>query len=182
MARDIDEKKKRKALRKLRKAAERADAENGPGLSEWEREFVEDVEMRVEKYGSAFGDPEKGNLDEPLSALQTRKLKEIDKKSRGKKSSFKTRSGFSNSRKKKQAFKPRSRDIHEDVEPPGIEPAAQPPATPVQSGPAKLKLVRPEPSRKAPPTSDTKPALEQTDTDTSKRRSTFQIIEGGKKS
>ena len=179
MARDIDEKKKRKALRKLRKAAERAEAENGPGLSEWEREFVEDVEMRVEKYGSAFGDPEKGSLDEPLSALQTRKLKEIDKKSRGKKSSFKTRSGFSNS-KKKQAFKPRSRDIHDDVEMPETDPAIKPPALPAQGGLAKLKLVQPEPSQSAPPSPDTKSVLEQADTHAPKRRGPFQVIKGGK--
>ena len=180
MARDIDEKKKRKALRKLRKAAERADAENGPGLSEWEREFVEEVEMRVEKYGSAFGDPEKGNLDEPLSALQTRKLKEIDKKSRGKKSSFKTRSGFSNSKKKKAAFKPRSRDIHEDVEMPETGPATKPPSAPVPDKPAKLELVRPQSSPSAPPSPDTKTILEQTGTDTPKRREPFQVIKGGK--
>ena len=40
MAREIDERKKRKALRKLRKAAERAQAEGGPGLSDWEEEFA----------------------------------------------------------------------------------------------------------------------------------------------
>ena len=54
MPRDIDDKKKRKALRKLRKAAERAEAEGGPGLSDWEKEFVDEVETRVEKFGSAF--------------------------------------------------------------------------------------------------------------------------------
>ena len=99
MPRDIDDKKKRKALRKLRRAAERAETEGGPGLSDWEREFVDEVEARVEKYGSAFADPEKGNLDEPLSSLQTQKLKEIDKKSRGKGSGFKQRSGFKSKKK-----------------------------------------------------------------------------------
>jgi len=118
MAREIDDKKKRKALRKLRKAAQRAEAEGGPGLSDWEKEFVEEVEARVEKYGSAFADPDKGNLDEPLSALQTRKLKEIDKKSRGKGGGFKQKSGFKSSFKSKgkKAFTPRIRDIHADIE------------------------------------------------------------------
>jgi len=118
MAREIDDKKKRKALRKLRKAAERAEAEGGPGLSDWEKEFVEEVEIRVEKYGSAFADPDKGNLDEPLSALQARKLKEIDKKSRGKGGGFKQKSGFKSSFKSKgkKSFTPRSRDIHDDIE------------------------------------------------------------------
>ncbi|MEL6956069.1 MAG: hypothetical protein AAFO88_05460 [Pseudomonadota bacterium] len=84
MARDIDDRKKRAALRKLRKAAALAESGLGPPLSDWEREFLEEVEARIETYGSAFGDPEKGDLDEPLSALQKVKLKEIDKKARGK--------------------------------------------------------------------------------------------------
>lgn len=84
MARDIDERKKRAALRKLRKAAALAESGLGPPLSDWEREFLEEVEARIETYGSAFGDPEKGDLEEPLSALQKVKLKEIDKKARGK--------------------------------------------------------------------------------------------------
>ncbi|MEM1151004.1 MAG: hypothetical protein AAGI03_10645 [Pseudomonadota bacterium] len=84
MARDIDERKKRAALRKLRKAAALAESGLGPPLSDWEREFLEEVEARIETYGSAFGDPDKGNLEEPLSALQKVKLKEIDKKARGK--------------------------------------------------------------------------------------------------
>ena len=117
MPREIDDKKKRKALRKLRKAAERAEAEGGPGLSDWEKEFVDEVEARVEKYGSAFADPDKGRLDEPLSALQTRKLKEIDKKSRGK-GGFKRKSGFNSSFKSKgkKTYSPRGRDINDDIE------------------------------------------------------------------
>ena len=50
MPRDTDEKKTRKALRKLRKAAERAEAE-GIELSEWEQEFVEGIDERLNKYG-----------------------------------------------------------------------------------------------------------------------------------
>lgn len=84
MPREIDERKKRKALRKLRKAAERAGAGLGPPLSDWERDFLEEVEQRIETYGSAFADPEKGDRAEPLSALQQVKLKEIDRKARGK--------------------------------------------------------------------------------------------------
>ena len=147
MARDIDDKKKRKALRKLRKAAERAEAEGGPGLSDWEKEFVEEVEARVEKYGSAFGDPSKGRLEEPLSLLQTQKLKEIDKKSRGKSSGFKRKSGFNSSfkSKKKKTYTPRSRDINEDIDemPPAPEtpqPAAEPPVPP--KGRPVLKVIK----------------------------------------
>ena len=175
MARDIDDRKKRKALRKLRKAAERAEAENGPGLSDWEREFVEEVEMRVEKYGSAFADPEKGNLDEPLSALQTRKLKEIDKKSRGKGSSFKTRPGFSKS-KKKQGFTPRSRDIHEDIDAPE---SAQ---TPKPEACHKLKLVaKAKPERPAPETGTNDSAPERAPEQArASNPSPFRVIIGGK--
>lgn len=94
MPREIDERKKRKALRKLRKAQALAEQGLGPPLSDWEREFLEEVEARIETYGSAFHDREKGSLDEPLSALQQVKLKEIDKKARGKglkRSGFKPR-------------------------------------------------------------------------------------------
>ena len=56
MPRDVDEKKTRKALRKLRKAKERAEAD-GIELTEWEQEFVEGVDERLTKYGSAFADP-----------------------------------------------------------------------------------------------------------------------------
>ena len=117
MPRDIDDKKKRKALRKLRKAAERAEAEGGPGLSDWEKEFVDEVETRVEKFGSAFADPSKGQLSEPLSVLQARKLKEIDKKSRGKSGGFKRKSGFKSSFKSKgkKPFKTRTRDVNQDI-------------------------------------------------------------------
>lgn len=118
MAREIDDKKKRKALRKLRKAAERATAEGGPGLSDWEKEFVDEVEARVEKYGSAFADQAKGKLDEPLSALQAQKLREIDRKSRGKGGGFKRKTGAKSSFKSKgkKSFSPRTRDINADIE------------------------------------------------------------------
>ena len=92
MPREIDERKKRKALRKLRKAAALAEQGLGPELSDWEKQFLEEVEQRIETYGSAFADPEKGGADEPLSSLQAVKLREIDKKARGKgKSGFKPR-------------------------------------------------------------------------------------------
>ncbi len=113
MAREIDDRKKRKALRKLRKAAELAEQGLGPPLSDWEESFLAEVEERIETYGSAFADPDKGSLDEPLSALQARKLKEIDKKARGKGGGLKTRKPLGS--KKAPARKPASRDIHDDV-------------------------------------------------------------------
>jgi hypothetical protein len=82
MKREVDQRKTRKALRKLRRAADRATEEGGPGLSDWEQDFVEGVTTRLEKYGSAFRDPGKGRLDEALSARQAHITRLIDKKSR----------------------------------------------------------------------------------------------------
>jgi len=84
MPRDVDERKTRKALRKLRAAKARAEAGTGPELSDWEEDFLNSLEGRLEQYGSAFNDPEKGDREEPLSMLQAMKVKEIDKKTRGK--------------------------------------------------------------------------------------------------
>ncbi|HTQ13312.1 MAG TPA: hypothetical protein VMH86_05490 [Rhizomicrobium sp.] len=71
-----------KALRKARLAA----GETGVKLSDWEGEFLSSVETRVEKYGRAFRDPEKGAARASLSMLQQVKLKEIGAKARGGKS------------------------------------------------------------------------------------------------
>lgn len=68
------------ALRRARKAAEKS----GAGLSDWEGEFLGSVEERVEKYGRAFADPEKGAAGTSLSIRQTVKLKEIAGKGRKK--------------------------------------------------------------------------------------------------
>lgn len=57
-------------------------------LSEWEGEFLGSVEGRVEKYGRAFGDPEKGAAGTSLSMRQAIKLKEIAAKAGGKKQAW----------------------------------------------------------------------------------------------
>lgn len=121
MAREVDERKKRKALRKLRRAADLAARGEGPPLSDWEKEFLEEVGQRIEEFGSAFADPGKGNLEDPMSALQTQKLREIDKKARGKGSAMKTRKPLGS--RKKPGWMPRVRNIDEDVE----EEASPPP-------------------------------------------------------
>jgi len=72
----------RAALRALRRAKTTAD-KAGVALSEWEGEFLGSVEERVTTYGRAFADPEKGSGASALSALQTRKLKEITAKANG---------------------------------------------------------------------------------------------------
>ena len=65
-------------------------------LSDWEGEFLGSVEGRVETYGRAFRDPEKGIAGASLSNRQHVKLKEITAKARGK-----TRSGSFGRRPKK---------------------------------------------------------------------------------
>jgi hypothetical protein len=85
---------RRVALKALRKAKKLADA-SGVTLSDWEGEFLGSVEERIEKYGRAFGDPEKGSLASSLSIRQSAKMKEIVAKASGKprKSRFRRRSG-----------------------------------------------------------------------------------------
>ena len=132
MPREIDEHKKRKALRKLRKAQALAEQGLGPPLSDWERELLEEVEARVETYGSAFHDPDKGDLGEPLSALQQVKLKEIDKKARGK---GLKRSGF----KARRPAPPQAasdEETAESTDTPNVSPSSTP--VPRQRGPFRV--------------------------------------------
>ncbi len=70
--------KKARALRLIRRL-KAAEAE----VSGWEGEFLDSVETRLDTYGRAFADPEKGDRDHALSALQQRKLKEIRAKVAG---------------------------------------------------------------------------------------------------
>mgnify|MGYP001315746896 CR=1 FL=1 len=137
MGREVDERKKRAALRKLRKAAALAEQGLGPELSDWERQFLEEVEERIETYGSAFADPMKGNEGEALSSLQQVKLKEIDKKARGEarkgfraKAPGKAKGGFAN--RPAPRVRQLDDDLHEEE-----TPEAQ--ASPERSVP---KLVR----------------------------------------
>ncbi len=70
--------KKARALRLIR----RLKAAEAP-VSGWEGEFLDSVETRLDTYGRAFADPEKGDRDHALSNLQQRKLKEIRAKVAG---------------------------------------------------------------------------------------------------
>ena len=73
---------KRAALNALKRAQRTAD-KAGVKLSDWEGEFLTEVTDRVQTYGRAFGDPEKGAPGQALSALQTVKLREIAAKAKG---------------------------------------------------------------------------------------------------
>jgi hypothetical protein len=75
---------RRAALRALKKARKAAEV-SGVSLSDWEGEFLGSVETRVEKYGRAFRDAEKGSPGSSLSVRQAVKLKEIAGKAAGKK-------------------------------------------------------------------------------------------------
>lgn len=78
--------KKRKALSRLRKALLRSkDLPQDNEFTEWENEFANGLEQRLETFDSAFIDPDKGKADEALSYLQAIKLKEIEDKAKGKK-------------------------------------------------------------------------------------------------
>ena len=95
MSRDIDDRKKRRpcaacsacvmrsplprlmAMWKPPKRPEPSSLNGRTGFSAaWEE--------RLNTFGSAFADPEKGALDEPLSRLQAAKLKELEDKAKGK--------------------------------------------------------------------------------------------------
>lgn len=76
-----------KALKRARKAADAAQVK----LSDWEGEFLGSVEGRVERFGRAFRDPEKGGPGAALSMLQAQKLKEIAVKAKGQKPAWRRR-------------------------------------------------------------------------------------------
>jgi hypothetical protein len=154
LARDVDEKKTRKALRKLKRAAERAAGEGGPGLTDWEKDFVEGVSTRLETYGSAFRDPHKGSLDEALSQRQTQVVRAIDKKGRKTRSAPDAPGGEAEAAKPRaySSFKPKApsrrsnvRDINADA-PPVLEvvPAPVADTAPEPPKPARKSAAAPK--------------------------------------
>ena len=80
----LPRKSKAKQPSPLQQSGRRAAEKSGVALSDWEGEFLGSVEGRVEKYGRAFRDREKGAPNASLSLRQTVKLKEISAKARGK--------------------------------------------------------------------------------------------------
>ena len=84
----------RKAALKALKRAKRLADKAGVALSDWEGEFLGSVAQRIETYGRAFGDPEKGGRDQALSANQTIKLKEIVAKAKGEAKPLRRGRGF----------------------------------------------------------------------------------------
>ncbi|PHR91362.1 MAG: hypothetical protein COA69_12700 [Robiginitomaculum sp.] len=135
-------------LRKLQKA--KADLKKLGEITDWEEEFSGSVEERLEKYGSAFTDLQKGAPSDALSRLQKQVLAQMRKKARDKgkqapeadgkswqnKSSFKPRSSFKN----KSGFKPRVRHIEDELG--GDEPDMTPPAPPRPKGKPSLRIIK----------------------------------------
>lgn len=56
-----------------------ADKGHGKKTTGWEKTFLKELKDRVSKFGSAFCDEEKGNLDQSLSTRQYFKMREIDR-------------------------------------------------------------------------------------------------------
>jgi hypothetical protein len=75
--RQVSPAKTRKAMRKLAAAVDRAEADGSTGLTPWEAEFASSVATRLETFGSAFADPQKGNLEEALSVAQAQVLRQM---------------------------------------------------------------------------------------------------------
>jgi hypothetical protein len=85
MGKKTDDKKTKKALARVRRTLRKKEMlEGDAALSDWEDEFIDSLETRLEKFGSAFADPEKGAVDEALSYRQAVKLREVEKKAKGK--------------------------------------------------------------------------------------------------
>lgn len=159
--REVPRSKTRKALRKLQRAAELATEEGAPGLTAWERDFVEGVTRRLETYGSAFRDPGKGRLEEALSQRQAHVTRAIGAKSRKAKkaaeaaskpedstSGADARPAFGGSSlKRKSPMRSRGaastgrrvRDINADMDAPA-EPAPSAPPTPAEKR-AALRVI-----------------------------------------
>lgn len=112
--REKDKKVKARAARNAQRKLDRLRhklKESGE-LTDWEDEFSESVSERLDKYGSAFQDPEKGRRNDALSFAQKKVVAALNKKAKGeKKSDFKSRGGFKN----KSNFTPRVRQIEDDM-------------------------------------------------------------------
>ena len=200
MAREVDDKSTRKALARIRRAKAaveraiaKAESDNPDAaqaaqaeLTDWEAEFMASVEQRLNEYGSAYADPTLGAQGEALSRLQLAKLKEIEKKAKGKAPKGFSRGGGSSFKGKGSGFerkgperRSRDRDINEDVIAPVEEAAPAPVAELRQSGlirkgftPEVIETLdeagetaAPEPAPPDPP---------------APRRRGFRVIDGGK--
>ena len=131
--RDKKAKRAKRALNRLRRTLRKKETlEGDAAFSEWEEDFTQSLEQRLEKYGAAFADPQKGDRDEALSYRQAAKLREIEKKAAGKVRKPMKRGGFA--RKKPFAKTPGPDQCQDDA-------AAAEPQNPPPSGPPRLRII-----------------------------------------
>ncbi len=106
MSRRVDPALTKRALSALKRAADKAKLSE-EGLTQWEAEFLGSVEERLTKFGSAFADPDKGQLSAPLSLRQGLKVRQISKKGETE-ADKKPRTGFKAKAKPQAAVKQKS--------------------------------------------------------------------------
>lgn len=125
----------RNAQRKLKKA--RTELEALGEITDWEDEFIASVDERLEKYDSAFADPSLGGFAQALSTRQQQVLAQMRRKIKDKSKQAPegdpAKPQWKSSFKNKQNYKPRVRNIEDDMfddpEPsePKIESSSKPP-------------------------------------------------------
>ena len=121
-------------------------------LTDWETEFAQGVSERLDKFGSAFADPEKGGRGEALSYAQKKVVSSLKKKAAGKSGEDDNDKGYpkrSSFKSKKPKFTPRVRQIGEDFDDkPEPSPSKQPSRAQSEGPPLKgkpfLRIVRDE--------------------------------------
>lgn len=146
------ERSARNAQRKLERLR-RSLGESGE-LSDWEDEFSESVTERLDKYGAAFADRQKGRPGDALSFAQKRVVAALNKKAKDQRKALRAkargegagdsadkksgqkfsqkRSSFSS--KKKPKYKPRVRQLDEGFEDADIMDNEIDTAPPIKSG------------------------------------------------
>ncbi len=111
----------RTAQRKLKKA--KTELEALGEITDWEDEFIASVDERLEKFDSAFADPSLGGFAEALSnkqkqvlAQMRRKIKDKNKRpSQADTQKPKSKPKWNSSFKSKSTYKPRVRNIEDDM-------------------------------------------------------------------
>ncbi len=109
----------RNAQRKIDRL--RAKLKDAGDLTDWEEEFSESVSERLDKFGSAFQDPQKGRPADALSFAQKRVVAALKQKAKGKDkdkgqekgSGFRSKGGFKS--KAKPKFTPRVRHLEDEM-------------------------------------------------------------------
>jgi len=135
----------RNAQRKIGRLAQKL-SETGK-LTDWEEEFTESVGERLDKFGSAFHDPEKGRPADALSFAQKKVVAALKKKAKDEKKTannkisaqqkkLKPKKGFG-----RKNYQPRVRDIYEDIETLDSEPYI-PEVSSADSKPPFLRIVK----------------------------------------